>query len=152
MWDILNTLNSLLSPLTSLVYSYFGVTVAIIPQAVWDMSENEDIKKPISQSAALVVLNSSNYSVNIHEAGVRLQEGKEMSVDLVDLDLPIEIKPRDRVALVLTSDTFSRLAQHRFKNIKYFYVEDALFRRHKVRLSKRDIDNLLKIRYLRKVS
>jgi CRISPR/Cas system CMR subunit Cmr4 (Cas7 group RAMP superfamily) len=146
MWDILK---ELLSPIVNWVYSYFGVTVAIVPQATWDMRKKGDFKKPISQSAALVVLNSSNYSVNIHEVGVCLREGKEISLD--DFDLPVEIKPRNRIYLVLKANTFRMLAQHKFENVKYFFVEDALFRRYKVHLSKRARNNLLQVHYLQKV-
>ena len=53
-----------LGPIISWLHSCFGTAVAIISQATWDMSDGGDVKKPISQSAALIVVDSSSQPVN----------------------------------------------------------------------------------------
>jgi len=140
MWDLLK---ELLSPVLNLIYEHFAVTVAIVPQASWDMGRSEEVKTPTAQSATLIVFNASGHSVNIHEAGVCFRDKTEAALHFENPNLPVEVKPRDRTYLTMNPSAFRELAQHEFNNVRCFYVEDALFHRYKVCLSKRTRNDLL---------
>jgi hypothetical protein len=145
MWDLLK---ELLSPILTLIHERFSVTVAVVPQPCWDMRKRGDIKTPTTQSATLIVFNASGHSINTHEAAVCFRDKTEVALHFENPNLPVEVKARDRTHLTLNPGAFEELAQHRLNNVRCFYVEDALFHRYKVFLSKRTRNDLLQNYYL----
>lgn len=147
VWDILR---ELLNPVIQLLVKYIYVIVVVIPQATWDMSDEknkaESRKQPISQSAAIVLMNISSSPVEISDAGIRFKDGKELI--LSDFDLPVKIEGHNRHEFVLNPNTFEMLKGIGLGNIGYFYLEDRLLHRFKARLSKKDIEKLLTTYYL----
>jgi len=153
MDTIQDIFKELLSPLVRLLARYLYVTVVVIPQATWDMSnENnkaEYIKRPGSQSAAVILVNTSNSPIEISDAGICFKDGREWPLTEFGLSAkPVKIEEYNRHEFVLNPSTFEKLKKVRLENVKYFYLEDRLFHRFKARLSKRDIDRLLKPYYL----
>jgi len=146
MWDMFK---ELFSPVVRSLVNYIQVIVAVIPQATWDMSDESDsiehMKKPVSQSATIVVGNMSSNPIEISNAGIRFKNGKELV--LSDFDLPIKIEARNRHEFVLNPRTFEMLKTHGLEKIKYFYVEDPLFQRFKAKLSKKEQEDLLATYY-----
>jgi len=148
MWDIFK---ELFSPIARFLVNYLHVIVVVIPQATWDMRNENDTmehrKAPVSQSAAIVVMNISINPIEISDAGIRFKNGKELK--LSDFNLPIKIEARNRHEFVLKTDTFEMLKRCGLEEIKYFYVEEPLFQRFKARLSKKERRNLLATYYLK---
>jgi hypothetical protein len=145
--------NELLNPLVRLLVRYLYVTVVVIPQATWDLSKEDDkaegIKKPVSQSAAIILMNISNSPVEISDAGICFKDGSEWPLSEFGLSVkPVEIEGYNRREFVLDPSTFEKLKRVGLENVKHFYLEDRLFHRFKARLSKKDIDMLLKPYYL----
>lgn len=143
----------LLNPLVRLLARYLYVTVVVIPQATWDMSNENDkaeyIKKPVSQSAVIILMNTSNSPIEISDAGICFKDGGEWPLTEFELSVkPVKIEEYNRYEFVLDPSTFEKLKKVGLENIKYFYLEDKLFHRFKARLSKKDIDRLLKPYYL----
>ena len=150
---IQNIFKELLNPLVRLLARYLYVTVVVIPQATWDMSNENDkaeyIKKPVSQSAAIILMNTSNSPIEISGAGICFKDGGEWPLTEFELSAkPVRIEEYNRHEFVLDPSTFEKLKKVGLENIKYFYLEDRLFHRFKARLSKKDIDRLLKPYYL----
>jgi hypothetical protein len=138
-----------LNPLIRLLIGNFYVVIVVNPYKVWDMRNENDkaeIKEPVSESAVIVLLNISTNPVKISGAGIRFKDGEEWILD--DFDLPVEIEGHDRGEFKLHPNTFEKLKKIGLENVKYFYLEDRLFHRFKARLSKKDIDRLLKPYYL----
>jgi CRISPR/Cas system CMR subunit Cmr4 (Cas7 group RAMP superfamily) len=146
MWDMFK---ELFNPIVRFLVNYFQVIVAVIPQTTWDMSNEsgsvEHIKKPVSQSAAIVVMNISSNPIDISNAGIRFKDGEELV--LSDFDLPIKIEARNRHEFVLNPKTFEMLKKQGLEKVRYFYVEDPLFQRFKAKLSKKEQENLLATYY-----
>ncbi len=147
IWDIFK---DLFNPIVRFLVNYLHVIVVVIPQATWDMRNEKDkmehIKEPVSQSAAIVVMNISSNPIEISDAGIRFKNGEELI--LSDFDLPIGIEARNRHVFVLNPNTFEMLKRKGLEEIKYFYLEDPLFQRFKARLSKKERKNLLAGYYL----
>lgn len=147
IWDIFK---ELYNPVIRLLVKYLYVIVVVIPQATWDTSnENnkaEYRKKPVSQSAAIILMNIASSPVEISGAGIRFKDGKELI--LSDFDLPVKIEEYNRHEFVLNPNTFGMLKEVGLENIKYFYLEDKLFHRFRARLSKKEIKKLLTAYYL----
>jgi len=142
LWDVFK---ELLNPAIRLLVKHLYVIVVVIPQATWDLShENnkaESIKKPVSQSAAIVLMNISESPIEISDAGISFKDGRELI--LSDFDLPVKIEGYNRHEFPLNPNTFEMLKEVGLENVKYFYLEDRLFHRFRARLSKKDIERLL---------
>ncbi len=147
LWDVLK---ELFSPMLRELLEHLQVIVAVIPQASWDISNENGstnlVKAPISQSAAIVIMNISSNPIKISDIGVQFKNRKELK--LTDFNLPVKIEERDRRIFALKPETFEILKDCGLENIKYVYVETPLFRRFKTRLSKEDIEGLLETYYL----
>ncbi len=151
MWDILKDIfKELFNPILHFLVNYLQVIVVVIPQATWDMSDENDTmeqrKEPVSQSAAIVVMNISGNAIEISDAGIRFKNGTELH--LSDFNLPVKVEARNRHAFTLNSKTFEKLKSYGLEKIKYFYLEDPLFQRFKTKLSKKDRERLLTTYYL----
>lgn len=143
----------LLNPIVRLLARCLYVTIVVIPQAIWDVSNENDkadyIKKPMSQSAAIILMNISNSPIEISDAGICFKDAGEWPLSEFGLSVkPIKIEEYNRHEFVLNPSTFEKLKKVGLENVKYFYLEDRLFHRFKARLSKKDIDRLLKPYYL----
>ena len=140
----------LLNPLVRLLARYLYVTAVVIPQTTWDMSDENDkteyIKKPVSQSAVIILMNISNSPIEISDADICFKDGHEWA--LSDFNLPVKIERYNRHEFVLNPSTFETLKNGGLERVKYVYLEDRLFHRFKARLSKKDIDRLLEPYYL----
>jgi hypothetical protein len=140
----------LLNPLVRLLVQHLYVIVVVIPQATWDLSNEDDkaepVKKPVSQSAVIILMNISNSPIEISDAGICFKDGHEWA--LSDFNLPVKIERYNRHEFVLNPSTFETLKNGGLERVKYVYLEDRLFHRFKARLSKKDIDRLLKPHYL----
>jgi hypothetical protein len=142
---IVDILEKLFSPILHELLDHLHVIVAVIPQASWDMSSENDsterLKVPMSQSAAIVVMNISSNPIEICDAGIHFKDGRELH--LRDFSLPIKVEARNRHLFLLKASTFEMLKNRGLDKIKYFYVEDPLFNRFKDEMSKKPMEKLL---------
>lgn len=145
LWDIIRRI---LEPLFRDLINKIYVIAVVIPQATWDMRDEEEPegeeRESSSQSLSIVVMNKTDMPIKIEKAGVRFKDGAE--VILSDFNLPLSIDAYDREVLTLKTDTFESLKGHGLGKIKYFYLESPLFNRFKAKLSKKEIGKLL-VRY-----
>jgi hypothetical protein len=149
---ISDILKELLNPLVRLLVHYLYVIVVVIPQATWDLRNEDDkaeIKKPVSRSAVIILMNMTNNPIEISDAGICFKDGSEWQLSEFGLSVkPVKIGGYDRHEFVLNPSRFEELKEIGLEKVKYFYLEDRLFHKFKARLSKEDIDRLLKPYYL----